>query len=164
MSAQGPLPSSWPECPNCLAMSKTLKVRIRDKWYTVEVLGLCDSSAEVLVDGQHVGVELHDLPNPDPIAENPSTLQLEAPSGRRPAASQASSLSATKAFRSPMPGTIVSVAVKEGDQVVTGDEICVLEAMKMQQVLRADWSGIVRVVHVHAGQQMLDGDIILELE
>ena len=63
-----------------------------------------------------------------------------------------------------MPGVILSVAVKIGDQVVTGDPICVLEAMKMQQVLRADWTGIVRTVHVESGQQVLDGDPIVELE
>ena len=70
----------------------------------------------------------------------------------------------TKLFSSPMPGVILSVAVSVGDEVVTGDEICVLEAMKMQQMLRADWSGIVRSVHVEAGQQVLDGDPIVELE
>ena len=58
----------------------------------------------------------------------------------------------------------MSVAVKQGDQVVTGDEVCVLEAMKMQQVLRADWSGIVRSVLVQPGQQVMDGDPIVELE
>ena len=63
-----------------------------------------------------------------------------------------------------MPGVIMSVSVKEGDQVVTGDEICVLEAMKMQQSLRAEWSGIVRTVHVQPGRQVLDGDPIIELE
>ncbi len=63
-----------------------------------------------------------------------------------------------------MPGVILSVAVGTGDQVVTGDEICVLEAMKMQQTLRADWSGIVGKVHVAPGQQVLDGDPIVELD
>ena len=63
-----------------------------------------------------------------------------------------------------MPGIIISVAVAVRDQVITGDEICVLEAMKMQQTLRADWSGIVRKVHVESGQQVLDGDPIVELE
>jgi propionyl-CoA carboxylase alpha chain len=62
-----------------------------------------------------------------------------------------------------MPGVILSVSVQVGDQVVTGDEICVLEAMKMQQLLRADWSGIVTKVHVGAGQQVLDGDPIVDL-
>ena len=63
-----------------------------------------------------------------------------------------------------MPGVIMSVSVTGGDQVVTGDEICVLEAMKMHQTLRADWSGIIKTVHVQEGQQVLDGDIIVELE
>ena len=62
-----------------------------------------------------------------------------------------------------MPGLILSVAVKVGDQVVTGDEVCVLEAMKMQQSLRADWSGVVSAVHVKPGQQVLDGDPIVDL-
>ena len=62
-----------------------------------------------------------------------------------------------------MPGVILSVSVKVGDQVITGDEICVLEAMKMQQMLRADWSGVVTAVHVESGQQVLDGDPIVDL-
>ena len=62
-----------------------------------------------------------------------------------------------------MPGVILSVAVQVGAQVVTGDEICILEAMKMQQMLRADWSGIVSKVHVQSGQQVLDGDPIVDL-
>jgi len=63
-----------------------------------------------------------------------------------------------------MPGVIISVAVSVGDQVVTGDDICVLEAMKMQQVLRADWSGIVASVNVSAGDQVVDGEVIASLE
>jgi biotin carboxyl carrier protein len=63
-----------------------------------------------------------------------------------------------------MPGVIVSVAVKQGDQVVPGDQVCVLEAMKMQQTLRAEWAGLVREVHVQTGQQMQGGDPIVTLE
>ena len=44
-----------------------------------------------------------------------------------------------------------------------GDEICVLEAMKMQQSLRAEWAGTVKAIHVSPGQQVLDGDAIAEL-
>ena len=71
---------------------------------------------------------------------------------------------ATKTFVAPMPGTTLSVDVEVGDQVVTGDPVCVLEAMKMQQVLRAEWSGVVRAVHVIVGQQVQDGSPIIELE
>ena len=63
-----------------------------------------------------------------------------------------------------MPGTILSIEVKPGDQVVTGDAICVLEAMKMHQILRADWSGVVKEVMVAVGQQIMAGAPIVELE
>ncbi len=63
-----------------------------------------------------------------------------------------------------MPGVILSLSVNPGDQVVTGDAICILEAMKMQQVLRADWSGIVKSVFVTVGQQVMNGAPIIELE
>ena len=72
--------------------------------------------------------------------------------------------SSGRTFYSPMPGVIISVALKEGDQVVTGDDVCILEAMKMQQVLKADWSGIVKKVFVSSGDQINDGSPIIELE
>ena len=67
-------------------------------------------------------------------------------------------------FSAPMPGTILSIDVSPGDQVVTGDTICVLEAMKMQQALRADWSGVVKSVLVTVGEQVMNGSPIVELE
>ena len=143
-------------------MSQTLKVRIEDRWYTVEVGDVDTNPVAVLVDGESVEVD---------VARLPALESSAAPAGSGPVAASAPSDArsrsrpvAAKVFHSPMPGVIVSLAVKEGDQVVTGDEICVLEAMKMQQILRADWSGIVRAVHVESGQQVLDGDPIIELE
>ena len=142
-------------------MSKRLKVRVGERWYTVEIGDLSDNPVRVLVDGEPVEVDVEHLVCQQPIlplaqAEAPHTSEAEAVEARTP--------SAVKMFRSPMPGIIVSVSVKEGDQVITGDGVCVLEAMKMQQTLRADWSGIVRAVHVHLGQQVLGGDAIIELE
>ncbi len=69
-----------------------------------------------------------------------------------------------KVFYSPAAGVIVSVAVSEGELVVTGDLVCVLEAMNARHRLRADWTGIVKKVHVGAGQRIVAGDMIVELE
>ena len=52
----------------------------------------------------------------------------------------------SKFVTSPMPGSLVDVAVKEGDVVEPGQEICVVEAMKMQNVLRAPKGGKVRAL------------------
>lgn len=125
---------------------KRLKVRIKDRWYTVEVEDLSTNPILVLVDGETVEVDIDSLAlleSPQPLAAPPAAI---------------------KSFHSPMPGVVVSVAVQEGSQVVTGDDICILEAMKMHQVLRSDWTGIVKAVHVQPGQQVLDGDLLVELE
>ncbi len=139
-------------------MTHRLKVKIGDRWYTVEVEDLGADPVRVLVDGSPVQVDIGQFPALEPPRVSGAVKMPE------PQLVPTRAPSAVKAFRSPMPGVIVSVAVKEGDQVVTGDEVCVLEAMKMEQSLKADWTGIVRSVHVVPGQQMRDGDLIVELE
>jgi propionyl-CoA carboxylase alpha chain len=51
----------------------------------------------------------------------------------------------------PMPGVIVSIAVMAGQQVEAGDALCIIEAMKMENVLRAERDGVVTNVHARAG-------------
>ena len=55
------------------------------------------------------------------------------------------------ALLSPMPGTLISVAVAEGDKVFLGQELCVIEAMKMQNVLSAQMDGVVKTVLAQPG-------------
>ncbi|KAJ2694927.1 hypothetical protein GGH99_000409 [Coemansia sp. RSA 1285] len=64
----------------------------------------------------------------------------------------------------PMPGSIVSVAVAPGDIVAEGAEVAVVEAMKMQNVLRAPRAGTVRAVHVTPGATVSGDDVLVELE
>ncbi|GLE09609.1 hypothetical protein PINS_up021337, partial [Pythium insidiosum] len=64
----------------------------------------------------------------------------------------------------PMPGMLVSVAVQEGDHVEIGQELCVVEAMKMQNVLRAEKKGVVKAVKHQPGAALKVDEIILEYE
>ena len=64
----------------------------------------------------------------------------------------------------PMPGLLVSIAVAEGDEVKVGDELAVLEAMKMENALRAERNGVVSKLNFAAGQSVEVDDVILELE
>ncbi|PVU86471.1 hypothetical protein BB560_006701 [Smittium megazygosporum] len=64
----------------------------------------------------------------------------------------------------PMPGTIASVNVKPGDEVSEGMEVAVIEAMKMQNVLRSPRSGIIKSVLVKQGDAVNGDDILVELE
>ena len=124
-----------------------------------EAVDVAANPALVKVDGELVEVTLG----------QPKAAQAAAPEPEARSEPEAEVVSPTaptggRTFRTPMPGVIVTVAVSVGDQVVTGDEVCVLEAMKMQQTLRADWTGIVKTVHVQPGQQVPDGAPIIDLE
>ncbi|XP_059759309.1 propionyl-CoA carboxylase alpha chain, mitochondrial [Balaenoptera ricei] len=67
-------------------------------------------------------------------------------------------------LRSPMPGVVVAVSVKPGDLVAEGQEICVIEAMKMQNSMTAGKTGKVKSVHCKAGDTVAEGDLLVELE
>uniref|UniRef100_A0A8C5BB05 Propionyl-CoA carboxylase alpha chain, mitochondrial n=1 Tax=Gadus morhua TaxID=8049 RepID=A0A8C5BB05_GADMO len=67
-------------------------------------------------------------------------------------------------LRSPMPGSVVAVSVKPGDTVAEGQEICVIEAMKMQNSMTAAKTGKVKSVHCKAGETVGEGDLLVELE
>ncbi|XP_064360429.1 propionyl-CoA carboxylase alpha chain, mitochondrial isoform X3 [Dromaius novaehollandiae] len=67
-------------------------------------------------------------------------------------------------LRSPMPGAVVAVSVKPGDTVSEGQEICVIEAMKMQNSMIAAKTGKVKAVHCKAGDTVGEGDLLVELE
>ncbi len=64
----------------------------------------------------------------------------------------------------PMPGLIVSVSVAAGDEVKAGDELAVLEAMKMENTIRAERNGVVARVNRKAGQSVEVDEVIMELE
>lgn len=67
-------------------------------------------------------------------------------------------------LRSPMPGMVVAVSVKPGDMVSEGQEICVIEAMKMQNSMTAGKTGKVKSVHCKAGDTVGEGDLLVELQ
>ncbi|XP_006638967.1 propionyl-CoA carboxylase alpha chain, mitochondrial isoform X1 [Lepisosteus oculatus] len=67
-------------------------------------------------------------------------------------------------LRSPMPGTVVAVSVNPGDTVAEGQEICVIEAMKMQNSMTAAKTAKVKSVHCKPGETVGEGDLLVELE
>jgi propionyl-CoA carboxylase alpha chain len=138
-------------------MNVQYKICIESTWHTVHIKGFTDEIADVVVDKQSFKVKINDSQNlfQDSLLEK--LTDIEIPFVKPETDSR-------KIFASPLPGVIVSVSIEKGDTVITGDTVCVLEAMKMQQVLKATWSGVVSYVHVKEGQQISSGHIIMELE
>jgi acetyl-CoA carboxylase carboxyltransferase component len=65
---------------------------------------------------------------------------------------------------SPMQGTVVSIDVAEGDVVRIGQQLVVLESMKMQHVVAAEWAGIVTGIPIEVGETVMPGDPLAFLE
>ncbi|PCN49262.1 acetyl-/propionyl-CoA carboxylase subunit alpha [Curtobacterium sp. 'Ferrero'] len=93
--------------------------------------------------------------------------------GRRPAGPSAppkrrssgvrGGLASSGSVTSPMQATVVKVAVAEGDTVVKGDLLVVLEAMKMEQPVQASRDGVVKALNAPVGQTISSGHVLLEL-
>lgn len=66
-----------------------------------------------------------------------------------------------QALTAPLPGRVTHVAVREGDAVRAGDPLLVIEAMKMENELRASVTGTVSEVRVQAGQAVNGGDVLV---
>ena len=64
----------------------------------------------------------------------------------------------------PMQGTIVKVNVAVGQSVEAGDTVVILEAMKMENAVKAEKSGVIKSVHVVTGAQVGAGDVVVEIE
>lgn len=71
---------------------------------------------------------------------------------------------AERALASPMPGTVVKLGVKAGDAVERGQLCAVVEAMKMENELRAGCRGTVTAVRVAEKQQVAGGEVLVEIE
>lgn len=70
----------------------------------------------------------------------------------------------SRSVLSPMPGAIVSVSVKAGDKVVDGQDLCIVEAMKMQNILKSERDGTVKSVNVKAGDSVTVDELLIEFE
>lgn len=71
---------------------------------------------------------------------------------------------AARFVTSPMPGAVYSVRVNVGDKVAPGQEVCVIEAMKMQNAIRVLKAGVIKAVHVKPGQTVASEDLLMEVE
>jgi biotin carboxyl carrier protein len=143
----------------------TLRVKVGDHWYAVEVGDLSRSPVEVTVNGETLYVEIEGLPQQQPRPPRrgrPQTTGGVAP----PAPSHRASPvpPSDQVLRSPMPGRVMSILVRPGDRVSAGDEVCVVEAMKMEQNIRSPRDGVVKTVHVQPLDSVNANDPLVELE
>ncbi|HJE51132.1 MAG TPA: ATP-grasp domain-containing protein [Tessaracoccus flavescens] len=129
------------------------------------ILGEADDEAEpqvvtLEVNGKRVEVK---LPGDfAPASGGRSSKAAKKPTKRDRGGSKVSAPSGDS-LTTPMQGTIVKVSVEEGQQVAEGDTVAVIEAMKMEQPLKAHKDGVIVGLKVEAGQAVTAGEVLCEI-
>lgn len=145
---------------------KKYKLKIQGNQYDVEILGIEENIAEVDVNGTIYKVEVDK--NLKPVTKTPILVRSQAvPASDFDKAiiktATPTSPKGTGTIKSPLPGVVLNVMVREGDPVKYGDKLLVLEAMKMENTIEADKEGIVKSLKVKQGDSVLEGDILIEI-
>jgi glutaconyl-CoA/methylmalonyl-CoA decarboxylase subunit gamma len=144
---------------------KNITFKIKDKEYNVEIVGVEDTMAKVNVNGISYEVEVN---QPIKTTKTPTLVRpLAVPStDSTPSTARTSSPSAPKGtgtLKSPLPGKILDIYVKQGDSVKVGQTLICLEAMKMENNINSDREGVITAINVHKNDTVLEGDVLVEI-
>jgi biotin carboxyl carrier protein len=141
-------------------MAKQYRVVVEGTPYEVTFLQNTGSSVRFAIGGVEYDVALENTsrilsghsPSPSAITPPPPAAAPTATKGRDPGV-----------ITAPMPGLVVSVQVEKGQEVQVGEEVAVLEAMKMENGVTTSQAGTVQEICVNAGEQVEAGTVLIRL-
>lgn len=141
---------------------KQYKYKINGNLYNVIVNDVEENVARVEVNGTPYNVEL------DKPIQAPKTIVRPAAAPKTatgaPVVVRPTSSNTKSGVKSPLPGVILDIKVKEGDTVKKGQLIVILEAMKMENNINADKDGVVSAIKVGKGDSVLEGTDLIIIE
>ena len=144
---------------------KEYKYKINGNTYKVAVGDIENNIAQVEVNGTPYRVELDEQKAPVKIVSKPRpSAAPRTEGGAKVIAKPAAAAAGAYQVKAPLPGTVVSIAVKVGDTVAAADTVAMLEAMKMENAIHAGQDGKVASINVSAGDAVLEGTAIVTLE
>ncbi|NND88643.1 MAG: acetyl-CoA carboxylase biotin carboxyl carrier protein subunit, partial [Flavobacteriaceae bacterium] len=107
-----------------------------------------DKTADILINGRNYHIHLKDK-----FDQLVSKLGLEILGSVK-----------IRDVKAPMPGLVLNVAVDPGQTIQKGDKLLILEAMKMENVIKSDGEGIIKTIHVKQGAAVDKGQLLIEME
>jgi len=133
-----------------------MRVRIDHQTYEVEIEDLMERPIRAKVDG-----EVFEVWPEEPGSPLESTLE-QPPLVNSPV--RIVQMDTTQAVLAPIPGVILSISVSVGDEVKYGQELCVLEAMKMKNAIRATHEGRIAAILIEVGETVGHNQVLMEYE
>jgi biotin carboxyl carrier protein len=139
---------------------KSYKFRINGNEYEVEVLDVDGNMAKIEVNGTVFDVEMQrEIPKIKTVVQ--PTVQARTVKEAKPAAEKSAPSGKAAEVRAPLPGVIIQVLVRPGDEVNAGQTLCTLETMKMENAIKADNGGKVASVSITPGQSVIQDEVLI---
>ena len=146
-----------------------LVLRIDDKRHELKIISFKSNILEFIFDNSYCEIRVLESTSTDLkilLNGNPLTLKkhsklaeiLEKSAGRGGGGSSQNSIA------SQIPGRVISVSISKGDSVKKGDNIVVLESMKMQVAIKSPRDGVIKELKVKEGQSISRNDVVAVLE
>ncbi len=140
------------------------KFTIHGNEYEVHIKNVEDNVIDLEVNGSSYEVEVDKAIQP---AKTPKIVRSRVTHAKDSKPEEGTGLKQPVApagkIKSPLPGTIISISVKEGDTVKVGQKIMVMDAMKMENNIDSDKDGKVVSIPVRPGQSVMEGDTLIEI-
>ena len=142
---------------------KKYKFSINGNPYGITIKQLTDEKAIVEVNGSEYQVSIIQ----EPIQRKTPQLVRARPvhdSAKKPIKTRAAHRAATSgSIKAPLPGLILDVLIKVGDEVKTGQILLKMEAMKMENNIQSNRAGKIIALKVKSGDSVLEGDVLVEI-
>lgn len=137
---------------------KNYKFKISGNQYDVEVLEVDGNMVKIEVNGTVYDVEME---REAPRAAK--TFVTSAAASRPVKETKAASEPAAKAteIKAPLPGVIIQVLVRQGDDIKPGQTVCTLETMKMENAIKAETGGKVTALNISPSQSVLQDEVLM---
>jgi biotin carboxyl carrier protein len=137
-------------------------IKIGDQTFSVDIDDLDARPVKVLVDGETVELWPEEKPAvvqpmraADKTSDKPESIPCPPESQPRPVVS-------ARSVTAPIPGVIIEIKTAVGQTVKRGDLLCILEAMKMKNSIRAGRDGVIGSIQVNIGDQVRHGQSLVE--
>jgi glutaconyl-CoA/methylmalonyl-CoA decarboxylase subunit gamma len=138
---------------------KSFKFNIKGHDYDVEIRNFENNLAEIEVNGTLYQVEVK---REQKTTKTPILVRSDQPAPRS-AHKFKKKIGGHFDVKAPLPGNIMQIYVKEGEEVKKGDKLLMYEAMKMENILTAEKDGTITKIRVSAGNSVLQGDLLMEI-
>ncbi|MCD4792649.1 MAG: biotin/lipoyl-binding protein [Bacteroidales bacterium] len=137
---------------------KKFKFKVRGNKYEATINNFENNIVDIDINGTNYLVEIE---QEIAKAKTPKLIRSKVPVTNEDAAIKSKAGSLIKA---PLPGTIIKIMFKTGDEVKVGDILLVMEAMKMENNIQVEAGGKIKSILVAEGETVLQGDILIEIE